>query len=200
MQPISLILASSSPRRHELLTQLGFQVQKQPADIDETRQNGEAPEDYVARLAVEKNRVVAAQSPDMPVVSADTCVVLGDEILGKPESPEHARQMLRQLSRQTHRVLTGVCVSLGGRTVHCVQVNEVRFKPLSEEEISAYLSTGEPFDKAGGYGIQGIAGCFVAHLSGSFTGVMGLPVFETVQLLQQCGIALPDILAQHAVK
>ena len=91
MQPISLILASGSPRRHELLTQLGFQVQKQPADIDETRQNGEAPEDYVARLAVEKNRVVAAQSPDMPVVSADTCVVLGDEILGKPESPEHAR-------------------------------------------------------------------------------------------------------------
>ena len=200
MQPISLILASGSPRRHELLTQLGFQVQKQPADIDETRQNGEAPEDYVARLAVEKNRVVAVQSPDMPVVSADTCVVLGDEILGKPESPEHARQMLRQLSGQTHRVLTGVCVSLGGRTVHCVQVNEVRFKPLSEEEIAAYLSTGEPFDKAGGYGIQGIAGCFVAHLSGSFTGVMGLPIFETVQLLQQCGIALPDILAQHAVK
>ena len=114
MQPISLILASGSPRRHELLTQLGFQVQKQPADIDETRQNGEAPEDYVARLAVEKNRVVAAQSPDMPVVSADTCVVLGDEILGKPESPEHARQMLRRLSGQTHRVLTGVCVSLGG--------------------------------------------------------------------------------------
>ena len=108
--------------------------------------------------------------------------------------------MLRRLSGQTHRVLTGVCVSLGGRAVHCVQVNEVRFKPLSEEEISAYLSTGEPFDKAGGYGIQGIAGCFVAHLSGSFTGVMGLPVFETVQLLQQCGIALPDILAQHAVK
>ena len=198
MQPISLILASGSPRRHELLTQLGFQVQKQPADIDETRQNGEAPEDYVARLAVEKNCVVAAQSPDMPVVSADTCVVLGDEILGKPESPEHARQMLRRLSGKTHRVLTGVCVSLGGRAAHCVQVNEVRFKPLSEEEITAYLSTGEPFDKAGGYGIQGIAGCFVAHLSGSFTGVMGLPVFETVQLLQQCGIALPDILAQHA--
>ena len=193
MQPISLILASGSPRRHELLMQLGFQVQKQPADIDETRQNGEAPEDYVARLAV-----VAAQSPDMPVVSADTCVVLGDEILGKPESPEHARQMLRRLSGKTHRVLTGVCVSLGGRAVHCVQVNEVRFKALSEEEIAAYLSTGEPFDKAGGYGIQGIAGCFVAHLSGSFTGVMGLPVFETVQLLQQCGIALPDILAQHA--
>ena len=152
----------------------------------------------MVRLAVEKNRIVAAQSPDMPVVSADTCVVLGDEILGKPESPEHARQMLRRLSGKTHRVLTGACVSLGGQEVHCVQVNEVRFKPLSEEEIAAYLSTGEPFDKAGGYGIQGIAGCFVAHLSGSFTGVMGLPVFETMQLLQQCGIALPDILAQHA--
>ena len=110
MQPISLILASGSPRRHELLTQLGFQVQKLPADIDEARQNGEAPEDYVARLAVEKNRVVAAQSPDMPVVSADTCVVLGDEILGKPESPEHARQMLRRLSGKTHRVL---CQNIG---------------------------------------------------------------------------------------
>lgn len=190
---MKLILASASPRRYEILAGLGYDVCRLPTDIDETPYVNELPMDYVRRLAVEKNRVAVrdVQSAGCPVVSADTSVVLDTHILGKPESPEQAVQMLRQLSGREHEVLTGICVSFEGQECACVQVNKVLFKCLTEQEIAAYVATGEPMDKAGAYGIQGLAGMFVAHLSGSFTGVMGLPVFETVDLLRQCGVATP---------
>lgn len=189
----TLILASGSPRRREILENLGYTVCRLPADIDETPRHNESPHDYVLRLACEKNRAIAATRQDLPIVSADTSVVLGNEILGKPESPEHAEQMLLQLSGKAHQVLTGVCVSWQGKELSVVQANEVFFKPLSTQEIRQYIATGEPMDKAGAYGIQGLASVFISHLSGSFSGVMGLPVFETVQMLRECGVGLPAL-------
>ncbi len=187
----SLLLASASPRRREILSNLGYTVAVFSSDIDETQLPNELPADYVLRLAVEKNRAVAHKYGSMPIVSADTAVVLDGMILGKPENQEHAAHMLRRLSGSVHQVLTAVCVSFQGREQAAVQSSDVRFKTLSEPEIAAYIASGEPMDKAGAYGIQGIGGVFVSHLSGSFTGVMGLPVFETLQLLRQCGAAVP---------
>lgn len=189
-------LASGSPRRRDILQQLGYTVHVVAANIDETLHEGESASDYVRRLACEKNRAVAPHLVcDLPVVSADTSVVKDGVILGKPSSSEHAAQMLRTLSGCTHQVLTAVCVSFGEQEFCCVQTNCVQFKQLSEKEIFSYIATGEPMDKAGAYGIQGIGGVFVQQLSGSFTGVMGLPVFETVQLLQRCGACVPPFQA-----
>lgn len=193
-----IYLASGSPRRREILENLGFTVQKLSAEIDETPQPNELANDYVYRMAVEKNRAAVAQygSSDVAILSADTTVALNGQILGKPESVAHAHEMLRALSGSTHQVLTAVCVSRGGQEYACVQSSDVQFNILSDEEIMAYIATGEPMDKAGAYGIQGIGGAFVAHLSGSFTGVMGLPVFETLALLKQCGVIVPPFLSK----
>lgn len=193
-----IYLASGSPRRREILENLGFTVQKLSAEIDETPQPNELANDYVYRMAVEKNRAAVAQygSSDVAILSADTTVALNGQILGKPESVAHAHEMLRALSGSTHQVLTAVCVSRGGQEYVCVQSSDVQFNILSDEEIMAYIATGEPMDKAGAYGIQGIGGAFVAHLSGSFTGVMGLPVFETLALLKQCGVIVPPFLSK----
>lgn len=189
----TILLASNSPRRYEILSNLGYSVQTCAANIDETPHPNESAKDYVLRLAIEKNRSVRTQLSGSPqtIISADTSVVLNDQILGKPHSPEHATQMLQALSGKTHQVLTAVCVSHNGQEFAQVQTNQVQFKSLSNAEIAAYIATGEPTDKAGAYGIQGIGGIFVVNLSGSFTGVMGLPVFETIQLLQRCGVATP---------
>ncbi|ULJ60167.1 Maf family protein [Wielerella bovis] len=192
-----ILLASASPRRRDILHNLGYTVHTVSADIDETPRTNETPHDYVLRLATEKNRAVRAKhfADNLPIVSADTSVVQHGKILGKPESKIHAAQMLTALSGCTHQVLTAVCVSFGEHEYALVQQNDVQFKILSLEEISAYIATGEPMDKAGAYGIQGIGGVFVAHLSGSFTGVMGLPVFETVTLLRRCGANVPPFQA-----
>ena len=198
----SLYLASGSPRRRELLHGLGFELIRLSADIDETPTLNEAADAYVLRMARQKNAVALAQwqaqhsgAPAYPVLSADTTVALGNHILGKPENAAEARAMLRQLSGNTHQVLTAVCVSVAGQCFDVLQSSDVRFKTLSAAEIEAYIASGEPMDKAGAYGIQGLGGVFVAHLSGSFTGVMGLPVYETMQLLQQCGVAVPPFQA-----
>lgn len=183
-----LILASASPRRREILNNLGYITHICSADIDETPKNKEKAQDYVLRMAIEKNRAARNKNPyssTLPLISADTCVALHDQILGKPESPEHAAQMLRQLSGQTHQVLTAICIWNNGQEHFCVQQSDVCFADLSEQEIAEYINTKEPLDKAGAYGIQGLGGAFVKHLSGSFTGVMGLPVFETLSLLKQ---------------
>lgn len=182
-----LYLASGSPRRREILGNLGYQVSVNVAEIDETPRQNETASDYVLRMAVEKNQAAQTQFDlhDCPIISADTTVALHNLILGKPQSSEHAHEMLRQLSGSTHQVLTAVCVSFQGEMRHIVQNNDVVFRHLHDDEIARYIATGEPLDKAGAYGIQGLGGVFVAHLSGSFTGVMGLPVFETVNLLQQ---------------
>ena len=195
--PNTIYLASASPRRREILVSLGFQPVLLAAEIDETVQPGEAVADYVARMARQKNAAahqLAAQrglALAQPLLSADTVVALDNAILGKPRDAAHARELLESLSGREHQVWTAVCVSLGGQTLEAAQRSDVRFKELSAQEIAAYIASGEPLDKAGAYGIQGIGGVFVAHLSGSFSGVMGLPVFETVQLLHQLGAPVP---------
>ena len=195
--PNTIYLASASPRRREILVSLGFQPVLLTAEIDETARPGEAVADYVARMARQKNaavRQLAAQrglALAQPLLSADTVVALDNAILGKPRDAAHARELLESLSGREHQVWTAVCVSRGEQTLEAAQRSDVRFKELSEQEIAAYIASGEPLDKAGAYGIQGIGGVFVAHLSGSFSGVMGLPVFETVQLLRQLGAPVP---------
>lgn len=182
-----LILASASPRRRELLEQLGFALDVRPADTDETPLAGEPPRDYVLRVAREKARAIAGET----VLAADTAVVLGSAILGKPRDGQDARRMLRALSGVPHEVLTGVCVRSGATERTALVSAEVRLDPLSDAQIDWYVSTGEPLDKAGAYAIQGIAGAFVRELRGSVSNVIGLPLAETLALLRDAGVALP---------
>lgn len=182
-----LILASQSPRRAELLKQMGMPFDVLVTDLDERREPGERPEAYVDRLAREKCEAGVKRCPEPPlaVIGADTVVVLDNEILGKPQSINEGRAMLSRLSGKTHQVLTGVAVSDGTRLEAAVVSSLVTFKALSEGDLDAYLATGEGRDKAGSYGIQGIGGVFVEHIQGSFSAVMGLPVFETERLLEE---------------
>lgn len=193
-----IYLASGSPRRREILENLGYTVQRLPAEIDETPYPQEKAADYVQRLAREKNAAAVAQwqaahdePPEFPILTADTTVAYQNQILGKPENEAHAAEMLAQLSATTHQVYTAVSVYWQGETRTLLQQSDVTFKTMSAAEIAAYIASGEPMDKAGAYGIQGLGGVFVAHLQGSFTGVMGLPVFETAALLAQFGLAVP---------
>lgn len=181
----TVYLASSSPRRYRILADLGLQVIVSPSHIDESRKHNETPTDFVLRLAKEKNNFDIQKHQHLPVVSADTIVVLDDKILGKPADDGQAYDMLCSLSGRTHQVMTAVCVAGKNFCQTALSVSEVTFADLMLDEIVDYIFTKEPYDKAGGYGIQGLGGCFVSHLSGSYTGVMGLPVFETVDLLNQ---------------
>lgn len=185
----TLILASQSPRRKELLEQLGYHFTCLPADIDESVLAQENPEQYVSRLAIEKARVIAKQYDESVVVlGSDTSVVFGTHILGKPASLDECIAILSMLSGQTHQVITAVAVVKGERTEVFVVRTEVDFKVLTEQEISRYWQTGEPQDKAGAYGIQGIAGQFVKKIRGSYSAVVGLPLYETSQLLSLFGV------------
>jgi septum formation protein len=184
-------LASASPRRGELLRQIGAPFRVRPAAIDERPLPGEPPAAYVSRLAAAKAEAVwgmLAAAETRPVLAADTAVVLGDEILGKPADPGEAVAMLERLSGRTHHVLTAVALRHGGGTDMAASDSEVRFRPTTAAERQAYCATGEPFDKAGGYGIQGHAAVFVESLRGSYSGVVGLPLFETAMLLERCGL------------
>ncbi len=183
----TLILASSSPRRKALLEQLGIRCEVRPVDIDESMREGETPRGYVERLALEKAR--AARTDDGAVVlGADTAVVVDDDILGKPRDFAHAREMLKRLADREHEVLTAVAVVAGAHEEVVTTTSRVVFGPLADETIEAYWATGEPADKAGAYAVQGIAGAFVRELHGSVTGVIGLPLYETVELLHRFGI------------
>ncbi|HEZ0798525.1 TPA: septum formation inhibitor Maf [Neisseria meningitidis] len=194
----TLYLGSNSPRRMEILTQLGYQVVKLPADINETVRQNEDPARYVQRMAEEKNRTALTlfcetngTMPDFPLITADTCVVSDGIILGKPRSQAEAIEFLNRLSGKQHTVLTAVCIHYRGNAENRVQTNRVVFKPLSSEEISAYVQSGEPMDKAGAYAVQGIGGIFIQSIEGSFSGIMGLPVYETVSMLQDLGYRSP---------
>jgi len=183
-----IILASASPRRKELLDQIKVSYQVHPVDIDETPRLNEAPAVYVQRLAAEKSAAGVAQTGGvLPVLAADTTVVLGDRIMGKPEHLDDALSMLMQLSGKTHQVYTAVSVRGFGHS-QVLSVTDVAFRALTEQEIIAYWHSGEPLDKAGSYAIQGRASIFVESIKGSFSGVVGLPLFETAQLLSQQGI------------
>jgi septum formation protein len=182
-------LASASPRRSELLRQIGVPFTVRAAAIDEAPLPDEPPETYVVRLAAAKAETVWASVADArPVIGADTAVVLGTAILGKPKDAAEAAAMLERLSGRTHRVLTAVAVRHSAGLDTRLSRSEVRFRPTTADERVAYCATGEPFDKAGGYGIQGYAAVFVEELKGSHSGVVGLPLFETAALLTRCGI------------
>ncbi len=186
----SVWLASASPRRRELLEQIGVPLQVIRCEVDETPFAGEAAADYVERIARAKVMAGAGAVPASEVVlAADTAVVLDDGILGKPRDRGHAQQMLQQLSGREHRVMTAVALAQGTRIESLRVETRVRFRRLQDREIEAYWRTGEPVDKAGGYGIQGLGAVFVQHLEGSYSGVVGLPLAETAQLLAQFGIA-----------
>jgi septum formation protein len=180
-----LHLASASPRRREILAALGIPITHGGADIDESRQEGEAVESMARRLAREK---ALAASSSLPILAADTLVVLGDEVFGKPASGEHAHDMLSALSGRDHRVLTGVAVRHGEELWAAMSDTTVRFRDIRPDEIEAYWQSGEPAGKAGAYAIQGLGGVFVEAVEGSYSGVVGLPVFETAALLQKVGI------------
>jgi septum formation protein len=183
-------LASASPRRSDLLRQIGVPFQVRPAAIAEEQFAGEDPEAYVVRLAAAKAETVwaAAIGDSRPVLAADTAVVLDGELLGKPATEPEATTMLERLSGRTHRVLTAVALRYAAGLETRLSESEVRFRATTAAERLAYCRTGEPFDKAGGYGIQGHAAVFVAELRGSYSGVVGLPLFETAALLARCGI------------
>lgn len=185
----SIILASASPRRRALLAQIGVAHEVLPVEVDETPRPGEAPERYAERMALSKAQAAAAAvGTARPVLGADTCVVLGGRILGKPRDREDGLAMLRLLSGATHRVLSAVALVWDGGQAVRLCVSRVRFRALSEAEIRAYWAGGEPLDKAGAYAIQGLGAVFVEHLEGSYSGVMGLPLYETAAVLRECGI------------
>ncbi len=184
MKGLNLVLASRSPRRAELLQAGGFAFTVRAADIDETPLPGEFARDYVLRIAGEKARAVAAAASES-VLAADTSVVLGSEIMGKPKDAADARRMLRALSGRMHEVVTGICLKRGDRVVRDVASTSVWFAPLSMEEIESYVASGEPMDKAGAYGIQGLASRFIERIDGSYTNVVGLPVALVYRLLRE---------------
>ena len=193
-----LHLASQSPRRRELLGRLGLAFGVLDVDVPERREAGEAPLDYVRRVAREKAgagllKVVAV--PGAIVLGADTEVVLDDEVFGKPRDDRDAAAMLRRLSGRSHEVVSVVSLVSASREAQAVSLSQVTFADLSDTDITAYVASGEPMGKAGAYAIQGRAQIFIAHLSGSYSGVMGLPLFETAGLLARFGIALPQTTA-----
>ena len=187
-----LVLASSSPRRVELLALAGFTPdQIDPADIDETPLKDETPPRLAQRLAVTKAQVVAARHPDAVVLAADTVVAVGRRLLEKAADEAEATRFLKLLSGRNHRVFTGVAVVRDGRLTHRVNETRVTFKVLSDAEIAAYVAGGDWRGKAGAYGIQGPAGVFVSRITGSHYGVMGLPLYETANLLAGAGLKAP---------
>lgn len=200
-----IYLASKSPRRQELLNQIGirFTVLDVPAQdtvsadmVDETVLANENAADYVNRLSRNKadcawQFLTSRDIAKYPVLTADTTVVLDNLILGKPQNREEACEMMKRLSGRTHQVLTSIAIKYGEFFSQALQTSNVTFAELTSEMIEAYIDTSEPYDKAGGYGIQGLAGKFIKHIEGSYSGIMGLPLYETSELLKKAGIAIP---------
>ena len=184
----SLILASKSPRRQELIRDITDDFEVIVSDADETLPEGISPEEAPVYLSSLKARAVAALHPDRTVIGADTVVILDGAVLGKPRDPQDAARMLRLLSGRVHTVITGCCIVRGGRERAFSECTQVEFYPLSDSEIEAYLATGEPFDKAGAYGIQGKGSLLVEKIHGDYFNVMGLPVLRLSRMLEQFGI------------
>lgn len=207
-----IYLASRSPRRRELLKQIGVsfatlllrEALPRLADVDEACLPCEAPADYTCRIARKKAgtgwvQLIQRKLPQLPVLAADTIVVLNGRIFGKPENSVHAQEMLIALSGQTHQVLTAVAVAAQNGTQMRLSTSTVRFRNISKREISMYLASDEAHDKAGGYAIQGMAAVFITEITGSYSGVMGLPLFETAQLLEESGMEIfPEPARNHS--
>lgn len=182
-----VILASSSPRRRQLLELIGIKHDVRPADIDETIAGGETPHEYAERLAREKAEAVAASAAGI-VIGADTVVVIDGRVLGKPVNEQQAAAMLEALGGRTHTVVTAVAVVVDGRTSSSVEEVAVTFRPLTQAEIASYIATGEPMDKAGAYGIQGFGATIVERIEGDYFAVMGLPIVRLLRLLAERGV------------
>lgn len=188
-----ILLASASPRRSALLTQIGVEHQVRPVDIDERIQPGETPAQYVRRLAIAKAEALWARLMEqdrLPVLGSDTSVALGNEVLGKPADRVDGLQMLQRLSARTHQVYTAVALRHAAGCEFRLSVSDVTFRALSRTEMEAYWRSGEPVDKAGGYAIQGQAALFIERMVGSYSGIVGLPLFETAELLHMIGYPL----------
>ncbi|MCK4708598.1 MAG: septum formation inhibitor Maf [Gammaproteobacteria bacterium] len=186
-----IILASASPRRVELLQQIQVDFKQQVADIDETHQPGESAQQFVSRLSLEKAQAIQLKNPEgLPVLGSDTIVVIDEHILGKPEDNQHALEMLSILSGRTHQVMTAVTLMAPDQTKTSLNVSDVTFMTLSKELMHAYVQTGESIGKAGAYAIQGIAGQFITEIRGSYSSIMGLPLYETRKLLEESGVSV----------
>lgn len=202
MTDFDLYLASQSPRRHELLTQIGVSYEILNIDINEAVKDNEVAKDYVNRLAKEKASAGWKMKKQItkPVLGSDTAVVIDGQILGKPETEAQAIQMLKLLSGKTHQVMSAVALafenqeSAEAELISVISVSDVTFKHLSETSINQYVGSGECTDKAGAYAIQGLAAAFITHLSGSYSGVMGLPLYETAELLTKAGISTDSLV------
>jgi len=188
MTECRVVLASGSPRRHELLNLVGISHEVRPANIDETMRSGETPHRHAERLAREKASAVATRDPGLITIGADTIVVVNRRVLGKPTDAHHAAAMLRQLSGRQHTVITAVAVSRGKKLRSAVEEVRVKFRKLRDDEIEAYIATGEPLDKAGAYGIQGFGATIVECVEGDYFSVMGLPLARLVGLLRDVGV------------
>jgi len=188
MTECRVVLASGSPRRHDLLNLVGISHEVRPANIDETMRSRETPQRHAERLAREKASTVATRDPGLITIGADTIVVVNRKVLGKPTDADHAAAMLRQLSGRKHTVITAVAVSRGKKLRSAVEEVRVKFRKLRDDEIEAYIATGEPLDKAGAYGIQGYGATIVECVEGDYFSVMGLPLARLVGLLRDVGV------------
>jgi septum formation protein len=184
-----LVLASASPRRQELLHAAGIAFEVQPANVPEERLPGENAKTYAERLACEKALTIARLRPNDIVLGADTVVVIDEQVLGKPADAADAMRMLKLLSGREHRVITGVCLALGGKVRVASEATLVTMSELSEEQICSYVATGEPMDKAGAYAIQGIASRWIPRIEGDYSNVVGLPVALVYRMLRELGVA-----------
>ena len=194
--PVNQIyLASRSPRRRQLLKQIGVNFEMRPVSIDETLEKGEAPADYVCRMARAKAelgwlRLIQRRLPLRPLLAADTVVVLRGKIIGKPDNLAHGRKMLSTLSGRTHKVLTAVAVVAKDKIQESLSTTTIRFRDISQREITNYLNGTESHDRAGSYAMQGRAAVFIIKISGSYSGALGLPIFETAQLLEKFNVKI----------
>jgi septum formation protein len=186
---VHVVLASASPRRRDLLDLIGIRHTVSPADVDESLRVGELPEAYVERLAREKAETLAASHADSLIIGADTTVVIDDLVLAKPQDAGDAERMLGMLSGRSHTVMTAVAVNYQGKTVSGVEIVDVTFRALSEDEIRNYVATGEPMDKAGSYGIQGYGATIVRRIDGDYFAVMGLSLVKLVALMGEVGVS-----------
>jgi septum formation protein len=186
---LSVVLASASPRRRDLLDLIGIRHTVSPADVDESLHVGELPEAYAERLARAKAETLVASNPEALIIGADTIVVIDDVVLGKPQDAGDAERMLGILSGRSHTVMTAVAVNYKGKTVSTVEIVDVTFRPLSDDEIRSYVQTGEPMDKAGAYGIQGFGATIVRRIDGDYFAVMGLSLVKLVALMAELGVS-----------
>ncbi len=188
MSSCRVVLASSSPRRRELLNLIGIDHEVRPANLDESMRPREAPRRHAERLARDKASAVAMRDPDLITIAADTIVVINRKVLGKPVDKEDAARMLAMLSGREHTVITAVAVSRGKKLRSAIEEVKVKFRRLREEEIEAYIATGEPMDKAGAYGIQGFGATIVERVEGDYFAVMGLPLVRLISLMRDVGV------------